>query len=358
MPAMAALCRALSILVLAVVLCPATGLAATREEIDRISQEYIEIIRTRRKAGPAPPSPELPPEQIREQIPGGLMPPIYKAPAIEVTERDVPIIIPPAPSQEPLEALPPLAPLPSALTGKPWTFSIDTGLGWVKYREREQTLESAFDTFFTEAVGTLARRGPSDTEITLRGGAGITLTDTETWDLNDAHAQTNDLSFHRFTFEGRFGKWFDAPDGSPLRTQPFVNYGARYLRFERSRFAVANALTIRDTVDESYWVHHLGGGVRVVARPSERWEVDSAASLGWVFRNTAKNSVLGTVDGGGGVVAGFSLGAACRLAPDWRMKIAGSVDVQDLEGGETGTVIWPDNTLQVLGGNVEFEYSF
>src|SRR3989338_4385142 len=182
------------------------------------------------------------------------------------------------------------SPSPAAASQR-WQLALDSRAAVATYKEHQQTVTSDFTTPYPELVGTLTYHGSRGLTSSLQGSIGHSLTSTETWDINGIHVQTNDLDVSRVTLNAQLGKQLPSSDPGQLASTAFLGYGVRSLRFVRSNFNILDIITIRDTVTESYWIQHVGGGLQINLRPAERLQVTSASSLYWVFFNEADNSL-------------------------------------------------------------------
>jgi hypothetical protein len=239
-----------------------------------------------------------------------------------------------------------------------WQVKADGTMACAIYREKESGLKSDFAAFYMEAGCTVIRTSPADIENTARLSYGFSGSGTEQWDVDGIEYQTNDLSLSRFSLDVSAGKILYSSRYKPLHVVPYVTYGFRYLEFERSDFNVLNLILIRDAVTEEYYIHLLGAGLKAEYTLNDRWSVGGWAQCSYPFYSVADNSALGSIRGTGGLCIDGALQMHYRFSPAWRISGSGEVKYQGLYGGSHGDVIWPDNQLLVIGGNLAVKYTF
>ena len=111
-------------------------------------------------------------------------------------------------------------------------------------------------------------------------------------------------------------------------------------------------------VKEKYYLHHTDLGLRFTNKFGEKWALSGKGAFGYVFLNEAKNSSLGTVDGGGGYLIDGNLNLSYSLSARWQFLLGGSAELQSLKGGSKEDVIWPDNDLRIYGADIGMRFIF
>ena len=236
-----------------------------------------------------------------------------------------------------------------------WKISLAIRAGRAEYEEKEQTIKSKYNVIYPEAVLTVNNTTSGGMDIGADFGFGYSLTDTETWYVSGAEYQTNDLNLYRGDFKGRLGKVIG---GEGFSITPFVGYGFRYINFDRSNFNILNTITLRDVVTEKYYIQHGDAGVKFSKKFGEKFSLYGKGTYGHVFYDKAHNSVLGSIDGKGGYIAEGDLNLGFALSDSCDLSLGGFAEFQKLKGGEKSGVIWPNNTLQIYGGQVGVLYKF
>jgi hypothetical protein len=239
-----------------------------------------------------------------------------------------------------------------------WSVAIKTKIGMARYEENEQTVSSDYNAFYSEVSCAVVNQNQGDIEKAINLSYGQSITDKETWKISDLEYQTNDLDFYRLNFGASIGKVLYSDRYQNLRVVPFLGYGFRYINFERSDFVILSAITLRDVVNEEYYLHHADCGVKFDFPISTKWNVAGLGSFGYVFYNQADNSVLGKIDGGGGYIVNGNIDLRYAISDAWQLIFGGFVELQSLNGGQKGSIIWPDNDLNIYGGNIEARFVF
>ncbi|MFH0858734.1 MAG: hypothetical protein V1842_04265, partial [Candidatus Omnitrophota bacterium] len=230
--------------------------------------------------------------------------------------------------------------------------------GIAEYEEDEQGVTSEFESEYGQLTLTALNRNDNDVEKTVSVSMGTALEDGETWYVNSAKYQSNDLDFYKGDFLATIGKILYSDRYSGLRAIPFVGYGFRYFKFERSNFNILNLITLREVVTEEYYLHHFDCGLKLENDLNDRLQIQGMGGIGYVFYNQADNSSLGKVDGSGGYIIDAGLGLRYLMSDSWKLILAGFMERQYLNGGKKGNVIWPDNDLNIYGANIGMQYLF
>ncbi len=236
-----------------------------------------------------------------------------------------------------------------------WKISAAIRAGRAEYEEKEQTIKSKYDVIYPEAVLTVNNTTAGGMDIGADLAFGYSLTDTETWYVSGAEYQTNDMNFYRGDFKGRLGKVIGGED---LSITPFIGYGFRYINFERSNFNILNTITLRDVVTEKYYIQHGDAGIKFIKKFGEKISLYGKGTYGHAFYDKAHNSVLGSIDGDGGYIAEGDLNLGFALSDSCELSLGGFAEYQKLKGGQKSGVIWPDNTLEIYGGQVGLLHKF
>jgi hypothetical protein len=239
-----------------------------------------------------------------------------------------------------------------------WKPEVSIKSGIASYEESEQILRSHWDGFYSEVLGNLLKEGANDVENALSFSFGQSVTETETWHISDIKYQTNDLNFYRINLKGSLGKILHHDRYENLRVIPFLGYGFRFINFKRANFNILDIITSHEAVTEKYYIHHLDFGIRLDNKLSSRWSFSGLACFGYVVYNQADNSMLGKVGGGEGYLVDGNINLQYNLNDFWQLIFGGFIELQKLPGGEKGDAIWPDNELNICGGNIGMRYVF
>lgn len=240
---------------------------------------------------------------------------------------------------------------------KRWNIEADIKAAAAQYKEKESSVSSSFDAFYPELFLTAAHEGENDIQAALGFSYGRTTTDKETWCVNGAEYQTNDLYFSRINARASVGKILYT-ENKNSKAVPFLAYGFRFIDFNRTNFNILNIITSRDIVTEKYYIQHIDAGINFTAKLNDKFSVSGLGSYGYVFYNQAHNSSLGGISGSGGYLAEANIAVGYSLSKSWQLTFGGFGEWQKLKGGEKNDVIWPDNNLNIYGGNVGLKYSF
>ncbi len=240
---------------------------------------------------------------------------------------------------------------------KAWTMEADIRAGAAQYKEKESTISSSFNAFYPELFLTAAHEGENGLQTALGFSFGGTTTDTEKWFINGVEYQTNDLYFYRINAKASIGKILYS-ENKDFKAVPFLAYGFRFIDFNRTNFNILNIITSRDIVTEKYYIQHIDFGVNFDKKFNDKFSVSGLASYGYVFYNQAHNSALGDINGSGGYLAEVNVNLGYSLNKSWQLIFGGFGEWQKLKGGEKDNVLWPDNRLDIYGGNIGAKYSF
>ena len=252
-----------------------------------------------------------------------------------------------------------------------WQVSVDNTMGGAIYKE-DQTLgrynvASDWSGFYNKTTFRLGDFDNEDFEGDIHFGMFFTSRATEKWDVNEIEYQTNDMSFWGLDTGLDVGWAFPikaisdfAPEELNIVLTPLVGYKWKFMRFSRSKFDTINTITVAETVDEDYNIHCLDVGGRLSLEIDDRWEVFAKPIFGIVVYNGANNSELGTINGGGGLVFDFDTGVNYEITEDLVLGAMFAMEIQRLTGGtnDAGTIMWPDNSLDVYGGELRLAYKF
>ena len=240
-----------------------------------------------------------------------------------------------------------------------------TEIGAVNYSENEGGVASDWDSnLFKISLG-LANQDRNQLEGEAKFSFFNGSSDTEEWKVDSVSYQTNDMDLKGWDFECKLGYaidlGYDFPDlatDTELVFTPFLGYGYRNIRFSRSDFNILNLITITETVDEDYNIHHLNLGGRLDLGVNNDLNFSLGLLGGYVFYNEADNSALGKIKGDGGYLVRGLIGLDYAVSDSWRFLISFVSEQQSLRGGTKGNIIWPDNTLQSHGGFIKFTYDW
>jgi len=250
-----------------------------------------------------------------------------------------------------------------------WEVSVDDFMGYVNYIEDETVngvnLKSDWGAFYNKTTIFLKDYDNENFEGEARYGMSVTSTDQEKWHINDIEYQTNDLSFWGVDTGFALGWAIPIKSRDPgimelldITIVPLVGYNWRYLRFTRTNFNIMNTITIAETVDEYYNLHSIDVGCRLNVNVDEKFDIYLKPVFGILVYDSVNNSALGTVVGDGGFQANIETGISYPIMENLSLDVAFRTELQHLNGGKKGAVIWPDNTLNVFGGNVSVKYKF
>lgn len=225
------------------------------------------------------------------------------------------------------------------------------------YKEKQDQVESNFHAFYPEGVLSISKKTRNDWEFAGDFSYGQTDTRTETWNVDGIQVQHNDLDFSRANGRVSLGKILHWDRIKPLKVTPFVNYGFRYIDFVRNHFDFLGIRTDTE-VTEKYYIHYAGGGLKLDTKLTNRLHLLGTGSCAYVFYNRAHNSLLGNIDGDGGIIADGSLNMEYSINNLWKIVGGGFAEFQSLNGGTSSIAFWPDNTLNIFGGNLALRANF
>jgi len=250
-----------------------------------------------------------------------------------------------------------------------WEVSVDDFMGYVSYEEDETVdstnVRSDWGAFYNKTTLFLKDYDNENIEGEVRYGMSVTSKDEEKWYINDIEYQTNDLSFWGVDTGFALGWAIPIDSKDPgimemldITIVPLVGYNWRYLRFTRTNFNVMNTLTIAETVDEYYNLHSVDLGCRLNINVNEKFDIYVKPMFGVLVYNSAHNSALGNIVGDGGFQVNIETGISYPIMENLSLDVAFRTELQRLNGGQKNSVIWPDNALDVFGGNVSVKYKF
>jgi hypothetical protein len=244
-----------------------------------------------------------------------------------------------------------------------WEVNLNNKIGHAIYRENESTLKSKWSNFYYRLDLGVDNFADEDRNIKLLANFGffIAPTDTETWHVSGVKYQTNDMDFFGINQDLAIGYQFKISNPrkeEKLIFTPLLGYGYKRIKFKRTNFNVLNIITSREVVSEIYDIHYLSSGFHADYYTNEKWKFFSNFLYGYIFSNKADNSALGTIDGEGGSLFTFDVGMAYSFNDKNRISFGGFAEFQRLKGGETATVIWPDNDFNSYGALMNYSYSF
>ena len=244
-----------------------------------------------------------------------------------------------------------------------WEISIDDYMAGATYEEKGSLsgldIKSDWKSFYNKTAFYLGDYDNKNIEGEVNFGMFLTPKARETWNINGSQYQTNDMSLWGMSTSADIGWAFSMNMGekSNITATPLIGYRWKFIRFSRSNFNILNAITIAETVDEDYDLHFLDIGGRFNYTVG-KFEVFTKPIFGIVLYDAAKNSVLGTIKGGGGFLFNIDAGVNYSMTENLILGLMFTAEIQDLKGGETSSVIWPDNTLNTFGGTVRLKYKF
>ena len=241
---------------------------------------------------------------------------------------------------------------------KNWSLNIQEKIGGATYAEKEQTIKSEWRNIYYRSDVGLDNLRDHSTAIKVIANLGFFAvpTNTETWHVNNIKYQTNDMGFWGITPGLELGYQFNNLDSQKRCSfAPFLGYNYKHIKFKRTNFNILNIITSRDIVSEAYDIHYLDLGTYWDYKVGEKWGAFSRISYGFVLSNKADNSALGIVNGGGGYIIKTDLGLEYQLNDKSSVGFGGFFEIQKLEGGSKGNVIWPDNYLDTYGVLVNYK---
>lgn len=241
-----------------------------------------------------------------------------------------------------------------------WEVAFDSFIGGASYEENEGVVDSDWSAFYNKNTVSLGDYDNEEIEGDVHFGMSVSATATETWNISGTEFQTNDMSFWGMDTGADIGWAFstDMGDDAKITLTPLLGYRWKFIRFTRENFTILNTITIRETIDEDYNLHFLDLGGRVGAEFGDQVEIFAKPIFGIGLYNGADNSELGTIDGDGGFLFNLDTGINYLASEDLVVALAFSCEIQRLTGGESGNIIWPDNSLVAYGATIGVKYRF
>lgn len=236
-----------------------------------------------------------------------------------------------------------------------WEIEFNNQIGTVDYEEKALDIKNDWDAFWYKAVLETNNCDKKDLEFESRTGLFFTPVETETWFVEGTKYQTNDMDFWGWDTNVDLG-W--ALGESNMTLTPFAGYGYRNIRFKRTNFNVLNIITSREVVSEYYYIHYLEFGAGLDYAFDDKLSLLIRGSAGPVISNKAHNSVLGNITGDGGYIVGGETTLDYHLNDSLTFSFGAFAELQNLEGGTSGDVIWPDNKLKTIGGILGLKYKW
>jgi len=247
-----------------------------------------------------------------------------------------------------------------------WEFSFENYAAEAAYGENASSggtsIDSDWNAFYYKGTGTLSKYNHENIQGEVFYGMFLTPKENESWDMNGADVQTNDMSFWGID-TGMLLGWafpiFSKPeDDFKTSITPLVGYEWKFERFTRQNFVIPRTITISDIVDEDYNIHSLdlGGRIDVV---HGKFTVYAKPIFGIVLYNSSKNSLIdGSIKGDGGFLFNLDAGVDYEIVQNFTFGLAFKMELQDLNGSTKDNIIWPDSTLQTYGGTASIRYRF
>lgn len=252
----------------------------------------------------------------------------------------------------------------SASCSYAWEMSIDNYAGGALYQESDSAtgteVRSDWKAFVYKYNIAFSKYDNQNVQGEIFYGMAVTSKATETWNINGTEYQTNDMSFWGLDTGLAIGWAFPIKisEEVDIALTPLVGYRWKFERFTRSNFVILRRITITETVDEDYSIHTIDVGGRVNFKFNEHVDFFIKPIFGIVFYNGARNSVLGTIDGTGGFLFDADAGISYSITENFIIGAAFRMELQRLDGGTKGNMIWPDNQLDMYGGTLTVKYKF
>lgn len=143
-----------------------------------------------------------------------------------------------------------------------------------------------------------------------------------------------------------------------ITLSPLVGYRWKFIRFTRSNFVIMRVITVTETIDEDYNIHSMDLGARINFKINDKFNVFTKPVFGIVLFNEARNSIAGTIDGDNGFLFNFDAGVNYAITENLIVEGAFKMELQRLNGGTSGDIIWPDSNLDSYGGTITIRYKF
>ncbi len=251
--------------------------------------------------------------------------------------------------------IPCLAGASDEVTG--WSIEADNKIGGATYQEKEVSIDSNWTTFYYEGIVAVDYFKEKGLIGRIDFGMPLTASGEETWDINTKRYQTNDMSFWGMESNVELGYAFPVV-ADKWGVAPLGRYGFSFTRFTRTNFNVLNIITSTAIVDEDYWVQHIDMGGKFFYKVNDKLNFDIKGLFGFVVYNSAHNSVLGTINGGGGYMTMAETNINYNIYKTWSIAGGGFFGLQYLKGGTSGNMLWPNNYLYSYGGKINLKYTF
>lgn len=243
-----------------------------------------------------------------------------------------------------------------------WEVSLDDYTGGAAYRESADVVESDWSAFYNKTTLHLGDYDNKEIEGNVHFGISASDENTETWVVDGAEYQTNDMSFQG-TDTGLDIGWAlpvdMGKDGkAALTLTPLLGYRWKSISFTRDNFIIQNTITEKKAIYEDYDLHFVDLGGRVSAEFADKLEFFARSVFGIGLHNGANNSEYGTVDGDAGLLLNFDTGVSYSPTENVVVRLAFTCETQHLYGGANDTAFWPNNSLDTYGGTVSVKHRF
>ncbi len=246
---------------------------------------------------------------------------------------------------------------------KGWQMTSDVEIGTLSYEEDASSVGVTSD--LGSSYGKLNIEYGESNEEQLEAGIHISLfqslEDEENWHLGGfGLIQTNDTDLWGVNASANLGWAFvihDEIEESVILT-PYAGYGYRFWEFSRSNFNVLGTVVEVGEVSEDYNIHYLDFGSRLIWNVSRKTSFKVGWGYGWVRFTEANNSELGKIEGEGGRIIQWDVALSYLFSENVAAFAGFGFESQNLDGGTSGNVIWPDNEAIFLGGKVGAVYRF
>ena len=251
-----------------------------------------------------------------------------------------------------------------AVSAYAWEISFDNTIGGAIYEESDNStgteIKSSWSSFVYKGNVVGSKYDNKYVQGEIFYGMSVAPTSTETWNINGTEYQTNDMSFWGIDTGVLLGWAFpiEIPEKMDIALTPLVGYQYKFTRFTRSNFVVLRKITITATVDEDYNIHSLDLGARVNFKINDKFNVFVKPIFGIVLYNSANNSVAGTIKGDGGFLFNLDAGLNYAITKNFVVEGAFRMELQRLNGATSGSILWPDNSLDNYGGTITVRYKF
>lgn len=247
----------------------------------------------------------------------------------------------------------------------PFKITAQADLGVAQYREKDLNIETDWDSILSRYSIGLLQQDNKDFESNTTFTYLATGSDKETWDVNEATCQTNDLEIQGFVFESNIGyalpiKYYSSTiaDDEVLVFTPFVGYGYRRFNFERTNRNVSTAITNTETVSGDVDLHYINIGLRIQRNIWEKGELYCLVKGGLIVCSQVDNQNLGKVEGDGGNLLVGEIGIDYALTDNWTLSAGFSGERQRVRGGHKDSKIWATNTMFSTCGFLKISYGW